>query len=163
MPQLDSRAHLLTSLLEERILVVDGAMGTAIQAKDLHADDFGGPELDGCNEVLVESRPDVIRAIHREYLDAGADIIETDTFGGTPLVLAEYGLADRARELNRIAAKLAAEAAHEYSTKERPRFAAARSGRRQRRSRSPAADLRGLRDHFREQMVGLSRAASTSS
>ena len=156
MSQLDPRASLLTSLLDDRILVVDGAMGTAIQARDLTAADFGGPELEGCNEFLVESRPDVIRAIHREYLDAGADIIETDTFGGTPIVLAEYGLADRARELNRIAAKLASEAAHEASTKDRPRFAAGSVG-----PTTKAITVTGgvtfdeLRAAFAEQMTGL--------
>jgi 5-methyltetrahydrofolate--homocysteine methyltransferase len=156
MPQLDTRAQLLTSLLEQRILVVDGAMGTAIQAKDLHAGDFGGPELDGCNEVLVETRPDVIRQIHRDYLGAGADIIETDTFGGTPLVLAEYGLGDRARELNRIAAKLAAEAAHEASTPDRPRFAAGSVGPTTKAiTVTGGITFDGLRENFREQMVGL--------
>src|SRR2546430_2043515 len=81
-----------------------GAMGTQIQSLDPSAADFGGPELEGCNENLVLSRPEAIRAIHDRYLEAGADIVETDTFGGTPLVLAEYGLGERAREINRAAA-----------------------------------------------------------
>src|SRR5438046_5976409 len=109
------RTKLLKSLLDERILVLDGAMGTMIQQRDLHADDFGGPALEGCNENLVLTRPDVIRDIHRQYFAAGADIVETDTFGATPLVLAEYGLADIAREINRTAAKLAREAAAEFN------------------------------------------------
>ena len=128
MPDLEPRARLLAQLLEEKILVVDGAMGTAIQALDLSADAFGGPDLDGCNEVLVASRPDVITDIHRRYLAAGADIIETDTFGGTPIVLAEYGLAARTRELNRLAAQLAVQAAAEASTPEWPRFVAGSMG-----------------------------------
>nr|MCU0235056.1 homocysteine S-methyltransferase family protein [Thermoanaerobaculales bacterium] len=98
------RTEELRAIMAERILVLDGATGTALQAQNLGPDDFGGPELEGCNEVLVRTRPDVILEVHRGYLAAGADIIETDTFGGTPLVLAEYGLAAEARALNRRAA-----------------------------------------------------------
>jgi 5-methyltetrahydrofolate--homocysteine methyltransferase len=86
------RTELLKELLSERVLVLDGAMGTAIQSRHLTADDFGGPHLEGCNENLVLTRPDCILEIHRGYLEAGADIIETNTFGGTSIVLAEYGL-----------------------------------------------------------------------
>jgi hypothetical protein len=96
----DDRTKLLQSLLDERILVLDGAMGTMIQQRNLSAADFGGPALEGCNENLVRTRPDVILDIHRQYYEAGADIVETDTFGGTPLVLNEYGLADKCFELN---------------------------------------------------------------
>ena len=71
----------LKSLLQERILVIDGAMGTGIQSRDLGPEDFGGPEYEGCNEYLVITRPDVLTDLHRSYLDAGADIVETDTFG----------------------------------------------------------------------------------
>ena len=93
-PSQRERAEALQELLAERILVLDGATGTWLQAQDLTAEDFGGPDLEGCNENLVLTRPDVIRRMHAEYLAAGADMVETDTFGGTPLVLAEYGLAD---------------------------------------------------------------------
>ncbi|HZQ38777.1 MAG TPA: methionine synthase, partial [Dehalococcoidia bacterium] len=106
--------------LNERILVFDGAMGTAIQACNLTEDDFWGKE--GCNELITLSRPDVLREIHAGYLAAGADVIETNTFGGTPLVLAEYDLADRAYELNKAAAELAQQVAAEFSTRERPRW-----------------------------------------
>lgn len=109
-------------LLREQVLVLDGAMGTAIQDLDLDEEDFGGESLAGCNEVLVETRPASIRQIHREYLEAGADCIETDTFGGTPLVLAEYDIADRAEELNFIAAKLAREEVDRATTPDWPRF-----------------------------------------
>ena len=108
--------------MAERILVLDGATGTMLQSRDLGPDDFGGAELEGCNEILVRTRPDVILDVHRAYLAAGADLIETDTFGGTPLVLAEYGLEDEARALNRRAAELAVEAAREFSTPDKPRF-----------------------------------------
>ncbi|GIT14144.1 MAG: hypothetical protein CM1200mP35_09640 [Chloroflexota bacterium] len=84
----NNRKNELKSLLQPggRILVVDGAMGTAIQGKDLGPDDFGGPEYEGCNEYLTITRPDVISDIHQSYLDSGADIIETNTFGATSVV-----------------------------------------------------------------------------
>jgi 5-methyltetrahydrofolate--homocysteine methyltransferase len=118
----------LRAIMAERILILDGATGTMLQAKDLGPGDFGGAELEGCNEILVRTRPDVILDVHRAYLAAGADIIETDTFGGTPLVLAEYGLEGEARALNRRAAELAVEAAREYSTPAKPRFVAGSIG-----------------------------------
>ncbi len=122
------RTDELVAHMRERILVLDGAMGTMVQSRDLGADDFGGDELEGCNEHLVVSRPDVILGVHRAYLEAGADIIETDTFGGAPVVLAEYGLAGRSRELNRRAAELAVQAAGEHATARRPRFVAGSVG-----------------------------------
>ena len=76
------RLAMLQVLLSERILILDGAIGTAIQDSGLSADDFGGPELEGCNEHLVLTRPDVVQRIHHDYLLAGADLIETDSFGG---------------------------------------------------------------------------------
>ncbi|GMA48863.1 methionine synthase [Alicyclobacillus contaminans] len=114
--------------LRERILVLDGAMGTMIQQWGLSEADFGGSAYDGCNEYLTRTRPDVIRAIHAAYLDAGADIIETNTFGATPLVLDEYGLGHLARALNREAASLAKSVASQFSRPERPRFVAGAMG-----------------------------------
>ncbi|RPH84215.1 MAG: methionine synthase, partial [Candidatus Rokuibacteriota bacterium] len=99
----------LRAALGERILVLDGAMGTMLQAADLTAADFGGPALEGCNEHLNLTRPDVVRGVHRAYLEAGADCISTNTFGCAPYVLGEYGLADRAFEICRVAARLARE------------------------------------------------------
>ena len=122
------RTDELRAIMAERILVLDGATGTMMQSKELGPGDFGGPELEGCNEILVRTRPDVILDVHRAYLSAGADIIETDTFGGTPLVLAEYGLEAEARALNRLAATLAVEAAMEASTPAKPRFVAGSIG-----------------------------------
>jgi 5-methyltetrahydrofolate--homocysteine methyltransferase len=122
------RRQALFESLERRILCLDGAMGTMLQQAGLTAADFGGPALEGCNEVLVRTRPDVVLGVHRAYLAAGADIIETDTFGGAPIVLAEYGLEASADELNRRAAELARQAADEFSTPERPRFVAGSMG-----------------------------------
>src|SRR5690349_7173437 len=92
MRNLTESGKALRELLSQRILVLDGAMGTMLQQRNLSAADFGGPALEGCNENLVRTRPDVVLDIHRKYLEAGADIIETNSFGGTPIVLAEYGL-----------------------------------------------------------------------
>ena len=123
-----ARIAALVEALDRRILVLDGAMGTMIQAHPLKAADFGGAEYEGCNENLVATRPDLISRIHSEYFEAGADITETDTFGGTPLVLAEFGLADQAHELNRRAAQLAREAADRHATADRPRWVAGSIG-----------------------------------
>lgn len=112
----------LQELLQKRILILDGAMGTMIQQEELTSEDFGGEELDGCNEMLVLTRPDIIQTIHERYLEAGADLIETNTFGATSVVLAEYDIQDRAREINLIAAKLARAAVDKYSTPESPRY-----------------------------------------
>jgi 5-methyltetrahydrofolate--homocysteine methyltransferase len=101
----------LREALTGRILVLDGAMGTMIQAADLGADDFGGASLDGCNEHLNLTRPDVIKAIHAAYFDAGADCISTNTFGCAPYVLGEYGLAERAYEITLAAARVGREVA----------------------------------------------------
>ena len=101
----------LRAELSRRILVLDGAMGTMIQAAGLAAEDFGGASLDGCNEQLNLTRPDVVKAIHAEYFDAGADCVSTNTFGCAPYVLGEYGLADRAYEISLAAARLARETA----------------------------------------------------
>ncbi|MBI5202355.1 MAG: homocysteine S-methyltransferase family protein [Elusimicrobia bacterium] len=118
----------LKALMERKILVMDGAMGTAIQARHLRAEDFGGLSLEGCNENLVLTRPDVIRDVHEGYLAAGADIIETNSFGAIRHVLAEYELEGKTVEIARESARLAAEACRKFSTPERPRFAGASLG-----------------------------------
>ena len=97
------RQRALMSALEERILVLDGAMGTMLQQAHLGPADFGGPHLEGCNENLNQTRPDVVLGIHRAYFEAGADIVETNTFGCARIVLAEYGLQDSCGDLNRTA------------------------------------------------------------
>ncbi|MBW3583362.1 MAG: methionine synthase [Euryarchaeota archaeon] len=114
--------------MAERILVLDGAMGTMLQQADLTADDFGGPDLEGCNENLVLTRPDVIQGIHEAYFAAGADMVETNTFGSASIVLAEYDIADRSYDISRRAAELARAAADKYATDDRPRFVAGAMG-----------------------------------
>src|SRR3989338_3710069 len=116
------REEELRELLHRRLLVLDGAMGTMLQARDLKAADFGGEALEGCNENLVLTRPDVIQAVHEAYYAAGADIIETNTFGAIRHVLSEYGLQDKAREINKKACALGRAAAAKYAAKDRPRF-----------------------------------------
>ncbi len=128
MKNLIQQGLALRELLRERILVLDGAMGTMLQQENLTAADFGGAHLEGCNENLNITRPDVVLGIHRKYLEAGADIIETNTFGSTPIVLAEYGLGDRAREISRRAAELASQAVGEFSKGSKPRFVAGSMG-----------------------------------
>ncbi len=150
------RTVLLRSQLAERILVLDGAMGTALQAAGLGPDDFGGPDLEGCNEILVASRPDVVRGVHAAYLEAGADILETDTFGGTPLVLAEYGQQARARELNRLAARLAREVAAGFDSPGRTRFVAGSMGPTTKAiSVTGGVTFADLLANYREQALGL--------
>jgi 5-methyltetrahydrofolate--homocysteine methyltransferase len=128
MRNLNESAKALRELLSERILVLDGAMGTMLQQRHLTAEDFGGAALEGCNENLVRTRPDVVLDIHRKYFEAGSDIVETNSFGGAPIVLAEYGLAADAHLLNRRAAELARQAADELSTSGKPRFVAGSVG-----------------------------------
>ncbi|MFQ5781135.1 MAG: homocysteine S-methyltransferase family protein, partial [Nitrospiria bacterium] len=122
------RSEQIKALLRERILVMDGAMGTMIHEKNLTAADFGGTELEGCNEVLNITRPDVIQSIHEAYYAAGADIVETNTFGGSGIVLAEYGLQEKVLEINRAGGKLARAAAEKQATPDRPRFVAGSMG-----------------------------------
>jgi 5-methyltetrahydrofolate--homocysteine methyltransferase len=123
-----NRRQALEDALASRVLVLDGAMGTMLQACHLTAADFGGPALEGCNENLVITRPDVILDVHRAYFEAGSDIVETDSFGGTKIVLSEYGLQDQSYELNFAAAQLARQAAEEFSKPGRPRFVAGSMG-----------------------------------
>ena len=155
-PTQRERAEALQEVLADKILVLDGATGTWMQAQDLTAADFGGPDLEGCNENLVITRPDVVRRMHLDYFAAGADMVETDTFGGTPLVLAEYGLADQAIELNRRAAEIAREAAAEASTPGRLRFVLGSMG-----PTTKAMTVTGgvtfdaMIGHYRTQAIGL--------
>ncbi|MFN9706929.1 MAG: methionine synthase [Planctomycetota bacterium] len=129
-PRFDPRARLdqfpILRVLKDRVLVFDGGMGTQNQSANLTLDDFRG--LEGCNELLVETRPDVIGAIHERYFGAGADVVETNSFGGLPYVLAEFGIADRAFDLNKQSAEVARRAADKHTKPSRPRFVAGSVG-----------------------------------
>ena len=115
-------------VMREKILVFDGATGTHLQGQNLIADDFGGEHLNGCNEYLVVSKPSAVECVHRDYLDAGCDVIETNSFGSASIVLAEYGLAGRSYELSFAAAQIARRMAQQYSTAAHPRYVAGSMG-----------------------------------
>jgi len=156
MTNLIQQGLALRELLRERILIMDGAMGTMLQQANLTAADFGGPELEGCNENLVLSRPDVVLEIHRKYLHAGSDIIETNSFGSTPVVLAEYGLGEEARRISRVAAELARKAADGFSRPGKPRFVAGSMGPTTRAiSVTGGITFEQLRNNYYEQASGL--------
>ncbi|MBD1873423.1 methionine synthase [Nodosilinea sp. FACHB-131] len=137
------------------VMVFDGAMGTNLQVQNLTAEDFGGPEYEGCNEYLVFTNPKAVETVHRGFLEAGADVIETDTFGGTAIVLAEYDLADRAYELNKTAAILARRVADEYSTPDKPRFVAGSMGPGTKLPTLGHIDFDTLKDSYVDQAKGL--------
>jgi 5-methyltetrahydrofolate--homocysteine methyltransferase len=115
-------------MLEQRVLVYDGAMGTSIQKLDLTEADFGGPGLEGCNDYLVITRPDAIEGVHASFLEVGCDVVETDTFRSNRLTLREYDLHERVLEINRAAAALARRVADRFETPDRPRYVAGSIG-----------------------------------
>ena len=137
------------------VLVFDGAMGTSLQTQNLTADDFGGPQYEGCNEYLVITQPEAVKKVHRGFLEAGSDVIETDTFGGTSVVLAEYDLGDRAYHINKTAARLAKEVAAAYSTPEKPRFVAGSMGPGTKLPTLGHIDFDTLKNAYVEQAEGL--------
>ena len=142
--------------LREKILILDGAMGTQLQEANLSPEDFGGEAYDGCNEFLNITRPDVVDRIHDQFLEAGADVIETNTFGATSVVLTEYGLEDRAEEINRIAAGLAVEATRRHTTLEQPRYVAGALGPTTKTlSVTGGVNFDELVEAYREQTRGL--------
>ncbi|MDI9639537.1 methionine synthase [Geitlerinema splendidum] len=140
---------------ERPVIVFDGAMGTNIQTQNLTAEDFGGPQYEGCNEYLIYTKPEAIEKVHRDFLAAGADVIETDTFGATALVLAEYDLGDKAYDLNKKAAELAKRVAVEFSTPEKPRFVAGSIGPTTKLPTLGHIDFDTMQANFAEQAEGL--------
>jgi 5-methyltetrahydrofolate--homocysteine methyltransferase len=141
--------------LKERIVVFDGAMGTNLQVQNLSIEDYGGQQFEGCPEYLVITKPTAIEKVHTGFLDVGCDVIETNTFGGTPVVLAEYGIAEMAYELNLKAAQLARRLASDYSTKEKPRWVAGSIGPGTKLPTLGHITFRELVTAYREQVRGL--------
>lgn len=139
--------------LREKVLVLDGAMGTAVMAAGLAADDYHGHE--GCHDYLVLSRPDVVAAIHAGYLEAGCDIVETDTFGAQGLELAQHGLGERAYEINRAAAELARRVAADFGAGGRPRYVAGSIGPGSRLPSLQQAGFAELEESYYPQAMGL--------
>jgi len=142
-------------ILNEKVIVFDGAMGTSIQAQNLSADDFGGEQYNGCNEYLLLSRPSAVAKVHDDFLSVGCDVVETDSFGSTRIVLAEYGLAEKAYELNREAAKLAKKLAQDYSTPDHPRFVAGSMGPTTKLPSLGHITFADMRDAYHVQARGL--------
>lgn len=142
-------------LLKEKIVVFDGAMGSNLQAMNLSIEDWGGPEFENCSENLLYTRPDAIRAVHRGFLEAGCDVIETNSFGGSEVVLAEFGIAEKAYEVNRLAAAVAKELAVDYSTPDKPRFVAGSIGPGTKLPTLGHISYVDLKNAYREQVRGL--------
>ena len=143
----------LLDVLARRVLVADGAMGTMLQSVPLSLGDFAG--LEGCNEILNVTRPDVVRTVHRGYLEAGADAVESNTFGANLANLAEYGIADRIRELAEAGATLAREVADEFTEPDRPRFVLGSVGPGTKLPTLGHISFAELRDAYVEQVRGL--------
>ncbi len=148
----------MTSFLEtlnDRIVVFDGAMGTNLQVQNLTLEDFGGLRFEGCNENLLVTRPDAVENVHVAFLDVGCDVIETNSFNGTPVDFAEYDMADKAYEMNVLAASLAKRVAADYSTKDKPRWVAGSMGPGRKLPTLGHITFADLRAAYAEQVRGL--------
>ncbi|MFN2501092.1 MAG: methionine synthase [Pyrinomonadaceae bacterium] len=142
-------------LLKEKIVIFDGAMGTYLQSLNLSIDDWGGPVFENCSENLLYTRPDAIESVHRAFLEVGCDVIETNSFGGSEVVLTEFGIADKTYDVNKRAAELAKRVAKDYSTPEQPRFVAGSIGPGTKLPTLGHITYRDLKDAYREQVRGL--------
>ncbi|HEY0765713.1 MAG TPA: methionine synthase [Pyrinomonadaceae bacterium] len=145
----------LLDTLKERIVVFDGAMGTNLQVQNLSLDDFGGPRFEGCNENLLVTRPDAVEKVHAAFLDVGCDVVETNSFNGTPVDFAEYDIGDKAYDMNVLAAKLAKRVASDYSTNEKPRWVAGSMGPGRKLPTLGHISFADLRDAYSVQVRGL--------
>ena len=141
--------------INERVIVFDGAFGTFVQDLDLGPDDFGGPSLEGCNEMLCLTRPDVIASMHAAFLEVGVDAIETASFGSFSTVLTEYQIPEKAYELNFEAARIAREVADSFSSRDKPRFVAGSIGPGTKLPSLGHIGFAELRDAYEEQARGL--------
>ncbi|MEQ1641962.1 MAG: methionine synthase [Pyrinomonadaceae bacterium] len=142
-------------LLREKIVVFDGAMGTYLQSLDLSIDEWGGPAFENCSENLLYTRPDAIESVHKAFLDVGCDVIETNSFGGSEVVLTEFGIADKTYDVNLRAAQLAKRIAGDYSTYDKPRFVAGSIGPGTKLPTLGHITYPLLKDAYREQVRGL--------
>ena len=142
-------------LLNERVIVFDGAMGTYLQSLNLSIDEWGGPNFENCSENLLYTRPDAIESVHKAFLDVGCDVIETNSFGGSEVVLAEFGIAEKTYDVNKRAAELAKRLASDYSTKEKPRFVAGSIGPGTKLPTLGHITYRNLKAAYQEQVRGL--------
>jgi 5-methyltetrahydrofolate--homocysteine methyltransferase len=145
----------LLDTLKERIVVFDGAMGTNLQVQNLSLDDFGGPRFEGCNENLLVTRPDAVEKVHAGFLEVGCDVVETNSFNGTPVDFAEYGIGDKAYDMNVLAAQLAKRVASDYSTKDKPRWVAGSMGPGRKLPTLGHISFTELRDSYSVQASGL--------
>ncbi len=140
---------------EKPLIIFDGGTGTSFQNLNLTADDFGGKELEGCNENLVLSSPEVVEKVHNSFLEAGCHVIETNTFGASSIVLDEYDIADKAYEINKNAAFIAKKAAAKYSSDDKPRFVAGSIGPTTKLPTLGHIDFDELKQSYKEQIYGL--------
>ncbi len=141
--------------LNERIVVFDGAMGTNLQVQNLSLDDFGGLRFEGCNENLLVTRPDAVEKVHAGFLEVGCDVIETNSFNGTPVDFAEYGIADKAYDMNVLAARLAKRVAADFASKSKPRWVAGSMGPGRKLPTLGHISYVQLKNAYREQVRGL--------
>lgn len=141
--------------LRDRIIVFDGAMGTNLQVQNLSLDDFGGLKFEGCNENLLVTRPDAVEKVHAGFLEVGCDVVETNSFNGTPVDFAEYEIGDKAYEMNVMAAQLAKRVAADFSTKAKPRWVAGSMGPGRKLPTLGHISFLELKAAYKEQVRGL--------
>ena len=147
-------------LLKEKVIVFDGAMGTYLQSLDLSIDEWGGPAFENCSENLLYTRPDAIEKVHTAFLDVGCDVIETNSFGGSEIVLQEFGIAEKTYDVNFKAAALAKRIASDYSTPDKPRFVAGSIGPGTKLPTLGHITYRDLKQAYVEQVRGLVEGGS---
>ncbi len=143
------------TLLRDKVIVFDGAMGTYLQSLDLPIEEWGGPNFENCSENLLYTRPDAIEAVHNAFLEVGCDVIETNSFGGSEVVLKEFGIAEKTYDVNRRAAELAKRVAGDFSTASQPRFVAGSIGPGTKLPTLGHIKYRDLKNAYREQVRGL--------
>ena len=146
---------LFLETLKDRIIVFDGAMGTNLQVQNLTLDDFGGLRFEGCNENLLVTRPDAVEKVHAGFLEVGCDVVETNSFNGTPVDFAEYDIEDKAYDMNVLAARLAKRVASDYATTAKPRWVAGSMGPGRKLPTLGHISFVDLRDAYKVQAAGL--------